>query len=1258
MRIKLWMATLAVAVGLTALAGEAPADRDGDGISDEHEEILGTDPDTPERLQLVLDDGLESAERRKQTSYDATKDFLKVECCHVAGDRYLWRATFATKPRLADTVFHLYVDADANAETGRKGPADAPSTGTEYMLSVVSGHGWSGYYHPDGTRTSGPLVSHVVQGNTLLMTADVNIGRDAQGVRYALYVLCHTTTHTGHSPRMSDTAGKKLITGIPVSSRKKIQRPCDHTENFAVDATFGLETLRGVLRAKDTVIVRHDQLDLDGFEVNQFTSRRWPHLKRTARRATASTRPPKPGTYHVGFMMYDDSRDDRVAIAIDGKLCGIAIANQDNNRTWLYWLKEAHTFTGRERIELRAVGQGGSHRIINVLFLPKPPAIRTIPYRVENMAAVSHVDDPRTVTLSWTTTWPCATAFEYGTNRTYGTRVEAEGHCLVHRVVLDKLDPKATYHGRAIGATRTGKPFHGADFVFRAKPPVPPPTRAGTHAVPLAVRNPHSFALAQWPITTGIPFPKGELGSVDHMRLMGGKGEVPAQVRLTARWPDGSVKWLLVTFLADAPAGGQAEHRLEYGRTVRRAPAPGGLSAAKTATGVVLDTGALRLRIKPNGEIADVERGGQRLLAPNAACGSLATDADGKRYSTAPSKAQLIIEEAGPIRAVVKVVSHLEDGKGAKLFRIEKRIEAYRGAAFVRVHHTFVVERPEIFTDIKELSYRIPVRAEGRTWGVALEDGTALPLGVSARMVRQRFDNELVTVARGGERASKARVVGSAIAGGPDGCAVAVRDFWQNYPKAFSLRPDGLHVELCPAFEKGLYDKFPFEKEGHHLYYYLLNGVTKLRQGVSKTHELLLCFDPDGTRREQLAAAFQHPLLATAPPAWICGSKAFYDVAPRDTKRFPLYEEAIDKNLKAYVAQRERWRDYGMLNFGDWYPERRANWGNIEYDTQHALFLEYIRSGNPAAFFLGCATELHNRDIDTTQWSPDGKSVGFVYIHQMGHVGGYYTKSVPGTLGFPRAGGSVSHAWAEGHFEHAFLTGDRRSYETGCAVADYFLRKDLGRPYDFTTTRVPGWHLIMLAAAYHATGDPYYLNAAKVIVERVLDTQNKQPRPLPDYQCAGRKPYQVGGWSRMMVPGHCRCEPRHRGNAGFMVAVLLSGLKYYHDVTGDPRVKQAIIAGAHYLLDECYSDKTHGFRYTSCPKTRYGRGASPLMVEGIARAYVWTRDERFRRVLTESLPIGAKGQPYGKSFSMYYRMAPRLLADLAAAGITLDKKPQ
>jgi len=1248
-----------VFVMLTATAGfsgQKRPDGDGDGICDADEETLGTDPGWPERLRVVLDDGLESEQRRRQPSYDATKDFTTIEFCHVGDDRYLWRATLAAAPRPEDTVFHLYVDADADAATGRQEGPNAPNTGTEYMLSVVGGRGSSTFYDRQGNRTSGPAVHYVVEGNTLLISADVNLSRDAEGVRYALYVLCHTRAEAGQHPPMSDSSAKTPIAGVPVSGRKKIMRPGDYAENFNVEATFGLDRIRAVLREEETVVVPHDELEMDGFVVDHFTTRRWPHVRLEKPRGRVWTRPPKPGRYHVGFMMYDDSSSERVGFYIDGKMCGIAVANQDNNTTWLYWLRKPHEFKGGERVELRGLGAGGRHGISNILFLPHPPEVRRIAYAVENMTSATQVGRPGRVTLSWTTTWPCPTRFEYGRDEKYGQMIGSESNCLVHRVVLEGLDPGAAYHGRAIGTARDGSPFFGSDYVFRAAAPAAPETRPEAASVPLAVSSLHRFPVQDWPVTTGIPFPQGQLGSADHVRLLADEGEVPAQVRLTARWPDGSVKWLLVTFRASVAGEAVSKYRLEFGRRVRRTPPRQAISVTEGRTGVVIDTGELRFRIDPAGNLADFQRGGRRLIASGEACRSLATGADGASFSTADRRADVSVEEAGPLRAVVKVTSHLTGADGEKLMRIEKRVEAFCGAAMVRIHHTFVVDRPEKFTNIKELSYRIPVSAAGRLWRVPLAGGGALELDDSRPAVRQRFDDEFVAVAGGRQTPTKDRVVGCIVTGGEDGCGVAVRDFWQNYPKAFSIGPEGLDVGLCPALEAGLYDVFPFEKEGHQLYYYLLNGRYRLKRGVSKTHEIFLCFEPEG-RREPLCAVFQRPLLATAPPEWYCRSKAFYDVAPRDTKRFKLYEEAIDNNLQAYAARRQRQHDFGMLNYGDWYGERGSNWGNVEYDTQHAFFLEYVRSGNPEAFFLGHSTELHNRDVDTVQWSEDPGQIGAVYVHQMCHVGEYYDKGVPGTLGFPRGGYTVSHAWVEGHFDHYFLTGDRRSYETGAAVADFFIRKDLGRPYDFSSTRTPGWHLIMNSAAYAATGDPYYLNASRVIVERVLETQDKQPRPLPEYQRPGRKPYQLGGWSRMMVPGHCRCEPRHRGNAGFMVAILLSGLKYYHDVTGDPRVKEAIIRGAHYLLDETYSDEVQGFRYTSCPNTGYRPGASPLMVEGVARAYLWTKDERFRRVLTEALPRGAGGSSYGKGFSMYYRMAPRVLADLAAAGITLEEPP-
>lgn len=1232
---------LALILVLSATA--RAADRDGDGISDQHEAALGTNPGQPDGLQVVIDDGLESEANRAKPSYDGAKDVLTVEFGHAAEDRCLWRWTVAEPARLEDTVFHLYVDADADESTGRKSSPGAPNHGTDYMVTVAGGSPRITAYAADGTSTSGPPLTCVVQGNQVLLSCDIDLARDGDGIRFGLYMLCHTSTGSGGNPKMSDSSGKIDVRGMPVRPGKKILRPLDHKSNYRVDATFGTETLQRALADEKNIVVPYNKLELDGYEIDQFATRKWPYVAMKAPGAVARTTVPKAGRYHVGFIMYDDAADERVVISSGDAVRGVAVARLGTRRTWLYWLHDAVDFSGGETVELKAAGSGGKHGIAYVVFLADPPAPQALPLDVENMIAKLDPEQPGRVTLSWTTSWPCLTRLKWNAKGKEPQNVEKGPPCLAHRVVLDGLDVTVGYQAQAIGEGPEGEFFTGESTEFLTTCPEPP-CKTADATIPLVVDNPHPFAAESWPICGGVPIPQGQLGDGGMVRLLAGSAEIPVQIQTTARWPDGSVKWLLLNFAADVPAKSKSEYRLEYGHAVKRAAASRPLMVVESDNGLQIDTGKVRFSVDASGNINH-----------SGIYQTVAEDTEGNVYRTAGAKGEITVEERGPIRAIIKTVAPLIDKDGNELFLIENRIEAYRGAAFLRVHHTLVVDGPDRFTTIRRLDYQVPVGKQTASWRAALAGERELELD-PASSIRQQTDERLLVPAAGGEKVEDARLVGSLIPPNDDSCTVAVRDAWQNYPKGFSFDDQGLNVELCPPFKKGYYDQFPFEKEGHHLYYYLLDGCYKLKQGVAKTHELLLCFE-SGEKREQTCRLFQEPLLLTVPPEWICNSKVFYSVAPRDTEAFRLYEEAIDKNLDGYVRSCERQHDFGLLNYGDWYGERGTNWGNVEYDTQYAFFLEYIRSGDPRAFYLGCQTELHNRDVDTIQWSDDPNRLGGVYVHQMCHVGNYYDKAVEGSLGFASGGFSVSHAWTEGHFAHYFLTGDRRSLETGRAVADYFIRAELGRPYDFSSTRVPGWHLIMLCSAYHSTGDPYYLNAARVVVETVLELQDKLPRPLPEHQLGDRKPYQEGGWVRAMVPGHCECEVRHQGNAGFMIAVLLSGLKYYHDVTGDERVKESIIRGAHYLLDETYSDEVHGFRYTSCPAGSYREGTTPLMVEGIARAYLWTKDERFRRVLTEALPRGAGGSAYGKGFSMYYRMAPRVLADLKEADIELKQAP-
>ena len=82
-----------------------------------------------------------------------------------------------------------------------------------------------------------------------------------------------------------------------------------------------------------------------------------------------------------------------------------------------------------------------------------------------------------------------------------------------------------------------------------------------------------------------------------------------------------------------------------------------------------------------------------------------------------------------------------------------------------------------------------------------------------------------------------------------------------------------------------------------------------------------------------------------------------------------------------------------MLNFGDWYGERRYNWGNSEYDTPYGFLLEYLRGGSGCYFTLGWQGAWHVADVDTCHYHTDPMKAGLQYLHTLGHVGDYYVEA-------------------------------------------------------------------------------------------------------------------------------------------------------------------------------------------------------------------------------------------------------------------------
>src|SRR5688572_13952419 len=84
--------------------------------------------------------------------------------------------------------------------------------------------------------------------------------------------------------------------------------------------------------------------------------------------------------------------------------------------------------------------------------------------------------------------------------------------------------------------------------------------------IPLVVTENSGVARRGEIVTSGVPFPPGALPANTPVRLLDEQGKlVPLQSQTTATWRDGSVKWLLLDFLADVEPNGSRNFTLLTG---------------------------------------------------------------------------------------------------------------------------------------------------------------------------------------------------------------------------------------------------------------------------------------------------------------------------------------------------------------------------------------------------------------------------------------------------------------------------------------------------------------------------------------------------------------------------------------------------------------------------------------------------------------------------------------------------------------------
>jgi len=207
------------------------------------------------------------------------------------------------------------------------------------------------------------------------------------------------------------------------------------------------------------------------------------------------------------------------------------------------------------------------------------------------------------------------------------------------------------------------------------------------------------------PITLGIPFPKGELFSVDHVRMLNSKGkEIEIQTTEVTTWEpaDSSIKWIWVFFFTDEAS----EYTLEYGDGVYpMAPENRVVSSnsMRPSGGIEVNTGALMFTInkRGNGFLDEVfiDSNGDHNFSKDELIASAPDDYRGTFLDVLDdagldlSKAMVneVFREkgSGPLHTIFRVEGTYKYNKADNNdspFTI--RIHAYAGKSYIKVLHT------------------------------------------------------------------------------------------------------------------------------------------------------------------------------------------------------------------------------------------------------------------------------------------------------------------------------------------------------------------------------------------------------------------------------------------------------------------------------------------------------------------------------------------------------------------------------------------
>lgn len=686
----------------------------------------------------------------------------------------------------------------------------------------------------------------------------------------------------------------------------------------------------------------------------------------------------------------------------------------------------------------------------------------------------------------------------------------------------------------------------------------------------IPIRETAGVDRTNWPVSGGVPFAMGLLTAPDRVHLVGPNGEVvPCQTRALSRWPDGSVRWLLVHFQANVGAQATATYFLELTAAPMVHPEPNLVLAVNGE--VKIDTGSLSARIRRRPfALLDEVRLGDLLLCQGGA--DLVVEAGGETYraSLDPSVEWEVLE-SGPLRAAVRIAGRHLSSAGRRCLDFSVVVRAFAGLPWLELDYTFTNREEAAQLSIDHIRMEFPLALGAGASGLcgAYEDmyQTAQPFtivqdrpghmhGIFRTARIETAEGELIDGPRPGwqdvtpaahrEHWEWIEMTPWQAKGWVDvslpegGVTFVVREFAQMHPKRLKVDRTGITLDLWPR-EAG-----PFT----------------LYQGQARTHTVLLAAHEEhgvSARANRVAAAYEAPLVPLPTPQWQ-ETRVFGDLFPFRPEQYPGMEAALrDEFYSWYMGS----QCFGMMDYGDYMQvtsgPRAGFMGNNEHDTIQGLLLQYVRTGELDYLTSGGAYARHVIDVDVIHHSTHSHEVGGVRAHGQGHL--LYEKATT-LVGEVLTSVDTGHQWVEGLLSYYALSGDERALQAARGIGDCLVRLiDLGWTRPEPGPRNSGWPLIALTALYEFTGETRYLEGCRRIVSSVAAAQRPE-----------------GYWTIMLgfAPAFCPWQN----------TVLLTGLGRFHQLTGDSQARALFLTGMRAVV-ELGRHPDGAFMYIDAPDYRW-----------------------------------------------------------------------